>query len=132
MQKNKIGVTAINKSEHLIESVEELNERIKPINEWFKTETEKRVRIALTSKGENKTCPFCGKQLKDRESTNGYPLTRAMVCCDCDKRYVIPMRLVGLNEIEALQMSQGFIQGEMLIEFRKKFRRVYDSNTDVV
>ena len=86
MTKNRFGVTAINKSENLVESVEELNERIKPINEWFKTETEKRVRIALTSEGENKTCPFCGKQLKERESTNGYPLTRAMVCCDCAKR----------------------------------------------
>ena len=98
---------------------------------WYKLESSKRENIIMTSRGGNKICPLCGKKLNVTESANGYPLTKAKVCCDCDSRYVIPMRLAGLNEKLAPNMAKLFIEGELLIEQRRRIQAILNKETEV-
>lgn len=99
---------------------------LEPITKWFNKEQEKRFRLAFNVKGNNKTCPICGKPLTPQTSCNGEPLVKANVCCECDNRYVIPYRLMtvgyDLEQIErnAPNYFRLYMQGELTIEYKKK------------
>lgn len=45
-----------------------------------------------------KKCCICGKEIKGY-GNNPYPVKEKGVCCDeCNYKYIIPARLVGINK----------------------------------
>lgn len=94
MNSRNKGVTANKSNEKLENQTTVNNKKVDYINLWRQREENNRKHIALTSEEhENDKCPICGRTLEARESSNGFPLVNALVCNNCDKRYIYPYRL---------------------------------------
>lgn len=119
--------------------VKELNEKMKPIQEWFNAEKRKRLCIAQSSsEHDNTICPICGKRLSYDDCNNGLPLVDACVCGDCDKRYVFPFKMMtrGQHELEYQNRALGFfnahLDSELLIEMGRRMKSIIANHTDLV
>ena len=123
MEHNCKGVTAKKSITEMENEINEFNEMMKPIQEWFNEEKRKRISIAQSSsEHDNAICPICGKELAYDDCNNGLPLVDACVCGDCDKRYVFPFKMMtrGQHELEykerALSYFNAHLNSELFIE----------------
>lgn len=132
------GVT-INKSNEELENQTTVNNKnYDSINLWSQKEENQRKHIALTSEEhENEKCPICGRTIKGSECSNGLPLVNALVCNNCDKRYVYPYRLrssqLTKKELanDAWQNYLIYMQAELLIEMSDRIKSLSTNHSDV-
>lgn len=115
-----------------------INKEMDSINNWMQKEQSNRKYVALTSEEhENEICPICGRQIEEREGSNGMPLVDACVCYDCDKRYVFPFRLrsgqIPDKEFNNVAWQNYLIcmQAELLIETTNKIKSLHTNHSDV-
>ena len=115
------------------------NKNLDSINFWSQKEENYRKHIALTSEEhENEKCPICGRTIKGSECSNGLPLVNALVCNNCDKRYVYPYRLRSSQLTkkklanDAWQNYLIYMQAELLIEMADRIKSLSADHSDVV
>ncbi len=132
------GMTANKSNEKLENQATVNNKKLDSINLWIQKEENSRKYIALTSEEhENEKCPICGRTIKGSECSNGFPLVNALVCNDCDKRYVYPYRLRS-SQLTKRELANDswhnyliFMQAELLIEMSNKIKSLSTNHSDV-
>ena len=138
MKTRNEGVTANKSNQNLKDKVAVYNKNMESINIWKDKEESRRKYIALTSEeNENEKCPICGRTIKGSECSNGLPLVNALVCNNCDKRYVYPYRLRSSQLTkkklanDAWQNYLIYMQAELLIEMADRIKSLSADHSDV-
>lgn len=139
MTKENEGVTANKSNQKLENKIAVYNKKMESINFWRAKEESRRKFIALNSEShENDKCPICGRTIEGQDGSNGMPLVNAIVCNNCDKRYVYPYRLRSsqLTKKELANVSWHnyliFMQAELLIEMSDKIKSLSTNQSDMI
>lgn len=123
--------------EEMEKEVKVFNKKMKPINDWTNQERLRRLSIAQNSDYENNVCPICGKAIVGTDWGGGDPLVDALVCGECDMRYVFPFRMMTANthKSQLKEFAKSYFRmamdAELMIETTKKIKLLSADHTDV-